>query len=154
MLGVDHNGPAAAAGLKPTRRGGFLSALQLVSHSVCQLRRSPAVLHIHLLSTSTCACMHMSRHCIFRCVTIPSCTPNHSCPPKMLDSFIRRSSATSQGDVITALNGRPIRAQRDLFAALDEARVGDVVEVTVRSGSGEKTVKVKLADRSKLAAYG
>lgn len=69
------------------------------------------------------------------------------------------------GDVIVAINNKPVKKQSDLFAALDTARVGQAVEVTLAPRSGERwgagggahngdgrtrTVKVVLADREKM----
>lgn len=57
------------------------------------------------------------------------------------------------GDVITALNGKPVRQQKDLFSILDSLKVGDGVELSLLSPQtgGKRTVKVVLADREKLA---
>lgn len=55
------------------------------------------------------------------------------------------------GDIITGINGRTVRTQKDLFAALDNSQVGDTAEVVVRSASGStRTVRLTLADREKM----
>ncbi|KAJ9533842.1 hypothetical protein QJQ45_026933, partial [Haematococcus lacustris] len=55
------------------------------------------------------------------------------------------------GDIITGINGRTVRTQKDLFAALDNSQVGDIAEVVVRSASGStRTVRLTLADREKM----
>jgi S1-C subfamily serine protease len=55
------------------------------------------------------------------------------------------------GDIITELDGRKVATQKDLFAALDGCRVGDAVEVQLRSNSGEsRFVRITLSDRSSL----
>ncbi|GAX78230.1 hypothetical protein CEUSTIGMA_g5672.t1 [Chlamydomonas eustigma] len=41
------------------------------------------------------------------------------------------------GDVITAINGKPIKRQRDLFALLDTCKVGQAVDVTLAPRGGE-----------------
>jgi len=53
------------------------------------------------------------------------------------------------GDIITALNGKPIASLEELMVYLEaETQVGDTVEVTIiRDGRG-MTVKVTLAERS------
>ncbi|GBF95718.1 protease Do-like chloroplastic [Raphidocelis subcapitata] len=55
------------------------------------------------------------------------------------------------GDVITALNGRPVKSEKDLFAALDECRPGQRVPLTVRGDGGrdpERALSVTLAERT------
>ncbi|KAL6745615.1 trypsin-like cysteine/serine peptidase domain-containing protein [Haematococcus lacustris] len=55
------------------------------------------------------------------------------------------------GDIITGINGRTVRTQKDLFAALDNSQVGDTAEVVVRSASGStRTVRLTLSDREKM----
>lgn len=57
------------------------------------------------------------------------------------------------GDIITGFNNKPVRQQKDLFAALDQHKVGDVVEISLFSPTTltSRTVRVVLADREKLA---
>mmetsp|Transcript_32256 Transcript_32256/g.71381 ORF Transcript_32256/g.71381 Transcript_32256/m.71381 type:complete len:448 (+) Transcript_32256:128-1471(+) len=75
----------------------------------------------------------------------------------------------SMGDIIVALNGRPIKKQSDLYAVLDGMQVGDAVEVTLERPEGRpwqqqggsngssggakgsrRVVRVVLADREKM----
>lgn len=48
------------------------------------------------------------------------------------------------GDVIVGVDGKEIHKSTDLFKAIDNHKVGDVVDVTVQSASGRRTVKVTL----------
>ncbi|HEV8638214.1 MAG TPA: trypsin-like peptidase domain-containing protein [Chloroflexota bacterium] len=52
-----------------------------------------------------------------------------------------------QGDVITALDGQPVKTTDDLGAALARKKVGDRVELTVRRGGQEQKVAVQLGAR-------
>lgn len=52
------------------------------------------------------------------------------------------------GDIITSLDGKEVRTQRDLFEALDERRPGDKVRVGVtRDGQKGLEVEVTLGGR-------
>jgi S1-C subfamily serine protease len=52
-------------------------------------------------------------------------------------------------DVITGLNGRPVKNQRDLFAALDGCTVGESVEVELLTGQlTTRSARVTLGDRN------
>ncbi len=50
------------------------------------------------------------------------------------------------GDVIVAVNGRPVRRINDLTAALANANVGDKAEVVVDRGGRQATVAVEVED--------
>ncbi|HEX6988772.1 MAG TPA: PDZ domain-containing protein, partial [Bacillota bacterium] len=50
------------------------------------------------------------------------------------------------GDVIIALDGRPIEGFRDLTRALSQHQVGDTVTVTVRRGDRELDVRLTLGE--------
>ena len=56
------------------------------------------------------------------------------------------------GDIITSIKGKPVEKEGDLFAALDECRPGDVVEVGLQKGVGPdaktRKVKVRLTERT------
>lgn len=52
------------------------------------------------------------------------------------------------GDVIVALNGKPVKSEADLFDVLDGCKIGDKVPVEVlRGGRQKKTLIVHLAER-------
>jgi len=60
--------------------------------------------------------------------------------------------AVRLGDIIVALDGRPVKGQRELFAGLDARKVGDHVELGLVAENGSRrTVRVVLADRERLA---
>ena len=52
-----------------------------------------------------------------------------------------------QGDVITALDGQPIKRTEDLRDQLARKRVGDTLSLTVRRAGQQQTVQVQLAAR-------
>lgn len=52
------------------------------------------------------------------------------------------------GDLVTAIDGRPVRAMEDIIAYLEEERqVGDVVRLTVMRDGEEREIEVQLAAR-------
>jgi S1-C subfamily serine protease len=48
------------------------------------------------------------------------------------------------GDIITAIDGKPVQGDSDLYKHLDDKQVGDSVKVTVRRGESSTTLTVKL----------
>ena len=54
------------------------------------------------------------------------------------------------GDLITALEGKPVTTVDELFAILGAHRPGDQVVLTISRGSGEHRVSVTLAPRPQL----
>jgi 2-alkenal reductase len=50
------------------------------------------------------------------------------------------------GDIIVALDGKPVTTVADLTAALDEAGVGKEVVVTLKQGDAQREVKTKVID--------
>jgi S1-C subfamily serine protease len=54
---------------------------------------------------------------------------------------------------IWVLQGRKVSSPKDLFAILDECRVGDVVEVEVERGHETAKLKVTLQERQKMGAF-
>jgi len=61
---------------------------------------------------------------------------------------VTRGRRVRLGDVIVAVEGKPVRNQQDLFDALETAGVGTTVRLTVasRGGGGKRDVRVKLYD--------
>lgn len=57
-----------------------------------------------------------------------------------------RRGEISLGDLITALDGQPVRAAGDLRLALERKQPGDTVQVTIRRGRRELTVPLVLAE--------
>jgi S1-C subfamily serine protease len=51
------------------------------------------------------------------------------------------------GDVITAIDGKPITGMEDLIAAVNAKQPGDSVTLTVLSGGSSHDVTVKLGNR-------
>lgn len=54
------------------------------------------------------------------------------------------------GDVITAIDGREIKLQRELFEILDEKRPGDKVKVEVLRGDEKRVFDITLGGRDVL----
>lgn len=73
------------------------------------------------------------------------------------DAGLKAGSVTAQlddgsavvlgGDIITAIDGKAVRASDDVASAITAKKPGDEVDVTVRRGNETKTLKAKLADR-------
>jgi S1-C subfamily serine protease len=52
------------------------------------------------------------------------------------------------GDIITAIDGEPMTSSKEFIAYLEtRTQVGDVVDVTIRRGEEERTVRVTLVER-------
>ncbi|WP_452038999.1 S1C family serine protease [Alteraurantiacibacter palmitatis] len=56
----------------------------------------------------------------------------------------RTRRGVSPGDIVTALNGKPVSRVGDLLARLDDFRVGQSVEITLMRGGEERTVRLEL----------
>ena len=52
-----------------------------------------------------------------------------------------------RGDVVTAVDGKPVEASEDLTSAVDAREPGDTMKLTVTRGGARKTVDVKLGTR-------
>ena len=50
------------------------------------------------------------------------------------------------GDVITAIDGRPVTQPDELIVAIRAHEPGDVVELMVRTGTDQRTVRVTLEE--------
>tara|TARA_B100001540_G_C15807269_1_gene642659 strand:+ start:1761 stop:2831 length:1071 start_codon:yes stop_codon:yes gene_type:complete len=50
------------------------------------------------------------------------------------------------GDIITAIDGRPIRSQDDYFSALEAHKPGDEVTIETRLGERERSYRVRLIE--------
>jgi Do/DeqQ family serine protease len=59
-----------------------------------------------------------------------------------------------KGDVVTALNGRPVRGAAELRARLGVVPVGEAVELQVRRGGETRTLKAKVGAIETAAAGG
>ena len=51
------------------------------------------------------------------------------------------------GDVITAIDGKPVHSMTDVIEDISTKQPGDSVELSLASGSGKRTVTVTLGDR-------
>ena len=56
----------------------------------------------------------------------------------------RTRGGVAPGDIVTALNGKPVSRVGDLLARLDDFRIGQSVELTLMRGGEERTVRLKL----------
>ena len=59
-----------------------------------------------------------------------------------------QSAGVQAGDVITAVDGRPVADARTLIIAIRANAPGDTIELTVRRGANQFTAKVTLQSRS------
>jgi S1-C subfamily serine protease len=62
-----------------------------------------------------------------------------------LSPAYRTARGVVPGDVIVALNGRPVSRVGDLMARIDDFRVGQSVELTLQRGQQRRTVSLELA---------
>ena len=70
--------------------------------------------------------------------------------PKLLDVVRGSPAATAKlraGDLVIAVDGETIETGDDLREAIDAKKPGDSIELEVRRGDDEQTVKVKLGTR-------
>ncbi|WP_245626578.1 S1C family serine protease [Croceicoccus naphthovorans] len=56
----------------------------------------------------------------------------------------RTRRGVAPGDIVTALNGKPVSRVGDLLARLDDFRVGQSVELTLMRGGEERTARLEL----------
>lgn len=56
------------------------------------------------------------------------------------------------GDILTGINGKAIKLQKDLFAALDDLKPGDRVELDVVREGKQEQVSVTLGERADPSA--
>src|SRR5690606_14011571 len=56
----------------------------------------------------------------------------------------RTRRGVAPGDIVLALNGRPVTRVGDLLARLDDFRVGQSVELTLLRGTEERTISLEL----------
>ena len=56
------------------------------------------------------------------------------------------------GDILTGINGKAIKLQKDLFAALDDLKPGDKVELDIVREGKQDQVSVTLGERSDPSA--
>lgn len=72
----------------------------------------------------------------------------------MIDEVVPESGADAgglkAGDVILSINGEKVNARKDVTKLVGSHAGGETVELRIRRGEEEKTVKVTLADREKL----
>ena len=49
------------------------------------------------------------------------------------------------GDIITALDGKPVAGLAELAARLDDRAVGETVELTLQRGTAQRKLQLSLA---------
>lgn len=69
------------------------------------------------------------------------------CFPTGLRGATRVNGRLVLGDVVQRFNGKEVLTQQDLFAALDECKVGQTVKMDVLRNGSPKTVSITLAER-------
>ena len=70
--------------------------------------------------------------------------PGSSADRAGLGAAQRTRRGVAPGDIVTALNGKPVSRVGDLLARLDDFRVGQSVELTQMRGGEERTVRLEL----------
>lgn len=56
------------------------------------------------------------------------------------------------GDILTGINGKAIKLQKDLFAALDDLKPGDRVDLDIVREGKQEQVAVTLGERADPSA--
>lgn len=56
------------------------------------------------------------------------------------------------GDILTGINGKAIKLQKDLFAALDDLKPGDKVDLDIVREGKQEQVSVTLGERADPSA--
>ena len=56
------------------------------------------------------------------------------------------------GDILTGINGKAIKLQKDLFAALDDLKPGDKVDLDIVREGNQEQVTVTLGERADPSA--
>lgn len=79
-------------------------------------------------------------------IVIAEVLPGSSAEEARLEGLNRRSGRL--GDIITMVNGRRVRTIAEFAAALEEAGIGNEVELTVVRNNRERTVKLRVIDIS------
>ena len=62
-----------------------------------------------------------------------------------LTGVAKSSGGVELGDVITAIDGKPVKKVNDLFSLLETKKIGDVVQVEILRDGKKQTVEVTLA---------
>ncbi|MFN4240818.1 MAG: PDZ domain-containing protein, partial [Erythrobacter cryptus] len=57
----------------------------------------------------------------------------------------REGEAIVPGDIITALDGKPVGGLAELAARLDDRAVGETVELTLQRGTAKRKLRLTLA---------
>jgi len=61
-----------------------------------------------------------------------------------------RSGMIALGDIVVAVNGKPVRSYDDYYAALSEKKLGETVSVTYMRGDKRRAISLKLIDVEEL----
>ncbi|HXI38197.1 MAG TPA: PDZ domain-containing protein, partial [Burkholderiales bacterium] len=64
------------------------------------------------------------------------------------------AAGLQKGDVVTALNGRPVRGSAELRARLGVVPAGETVELQVRRGAETRLIKARIAELESRQAAG
>jgi S1-C subfamily serine protease len=61
-------------------------------------------------------------------------------------AFRSRGGKIVLGDIIVAIDGRPVRSNDDYLSLLEKHKVGDTITVTLRRGDEDREVEVRLSE--------
>lgn len=137
---------------------GFAIPSDTVRRVVNQLIRYGRVvrptLGLHITDDRLVRSMEMQLRRSLQGVLVAEVMPNSPAAAAGLQaSQLRGDGSIRLGDLITAVDGQPVRQVEDLLSAIEERQDGDVVRLTVRRGCSEtqsEIVSVKLVSRDKL----
>ena len=134
---------------------GFAVPADTVSRSLAQLRRDGRARYAYLGVASVAVYPQLASHFdlpVQSGAWIQEVTEGGPAQRAHLKSggnterFQERAFRTG-GDVVTAVQGRPIHAESDLAKALLDYGPGDTITLDVRRGGERRQVRVKLAER-------
>ncbi|MCG6536975.1 MAG: PDZ domain-containing protein, partial [Syntrophales bacterium LBB04] len=71
----------------------------------------------------------------------------------VFDGVPADQAGMKSGDVVTVVNGKPIKNSHELLLRVAEFRVGETVTIKALRDSQEKTFQVKIAERKEKAEF-
>ena len=135
---------------------GFAVPADAVSRSLAQLRRDGRARYAYLGVASVAVYPQLAR-ALRACGTAGRLDPGRhrrrarpSAPASRraaTRSASRSAPSAPGGDVVTAVQGRPVHAESDLAKALLDYAPGDTVTLDVVRGGQRRQVRVKLGER-------
>ncbi len=136
---------------------GFAIPINTVRDVVQQLLQSGAVQHAYLGISGTDLTPQIAKVLnlpVDQGALVQSVTPHGPAEKAGIKGGNPNATATVDGarihpgaDVITAIDGKPVRSMSDVIEDIGSKKPGDTIEVTVVNGSQKRTVSVTLGNR-------